>query len=329
MRASPSPPRASRRPSGSPSSRSPIPAGRWAAPGRGEQGDASFIFVEGDVSLQRAGRSTFEPARQRQPLFDGDFVKAGKTGSAEIMFFDGTLYTIRPGSLFECRPAGLLGGAGKPDQDRVGRGQRLHVQLASDRRHRRGDGGDRPRLARVGRRRARRQDRSHELPRPDRPCRPARRPWSSRGGKRWRAAADAAPFSPKVALPDSPAAARARGQPDLRPEDRRPGRPAVDARSRRRSATASRSPARGCSSPTRPRSTSTTASSRRPASRSPKEGSYFWRVAAIDADGPDLRLELRPALQDDARARMPVRHGRHDSARAHRVRRPSRWETSS
>ena len=40
--------------------------------GPGEQGDASFIFVEGDVSLQRAGRSTFEPARQRQPLFDGD-----------------------------------------------------------------------------------------------------------------------------------------------------------------------------------------------------------------------------------------------------------------
>src|SRR5438105_1427450 len=71
--------------------------------GGGENGDASFIFVEGDVSLQRAGRSTFEPAKQRQPLFDGDFVKAGKTGSAEIMFFDGTLYTIRPGSLFECR----------------------------------------------------------------------------------------------------------------------------------------------------------------------------------------------------------------------------------
>ena len=71
--------------------------------GAGEQGDASFIFVEGDVALQRAGRSTFEPARQREPLFDGDFVKAGRTGSAEIMFYDGTLYTIRPGSLFECR----------------------------------------------------------------------------------------------------------------------------------------------------------------------------------------------------------------------------------
>jgi hypothetical protein len=68
-----------------------------------ENGDASFIFVEGNVTLQRAGRSNFETARQRVPLFDGDFIKTGRTGSAEIMFTDGTLFTIRPGSLFEVR----------------------------------------------------------------------------------------------------------------------------------------------------------------------------------------------------------------------------------
>jgi len=68
-----------------------------------ESGDASFISVEGDVSLQSSGRSTFEPAKQRQALFDGDFIKTGPTGSAEIMFSDGTLYTIRPASLFEVR----------------------------------------------------------------------------------------------------------------------------------------------------------------------------------------------------------------------------------
>ena len=68
-----------------------------------ETGDASFIFVEGDVAVQTAGRSSFDPARQRQALFDGDFIKTGHTGSAEIMFSDGTLYTIRPGSLFEVR----------------------------------------------------------------------------------------------------------------------------------------------------------------------------------------------------------------------------------
>ena len=77
-----------------------------------ENGDASFIFVEGDVTLQRAGRSNFETARQRVPLFDGDFIKTGRTGSAEIMFTDGTLFTIRPGSLFEVRRPTAAEGSG-------------------------------------------------------------------------------------------------------------------------------------------------------------------------------------------------------------------------
>ena len=68
-----------------------------------ETGDASFIFVEGDVAVQTAGHSSFDTAKQRQALYDGDFIKTGRTGSAEIMFSDGTLYTIRPGSLFEVR----------------------------------------------------------------------------------------------------------------------------------------------------------------------------------------------------------------------------------
>ena len=76
-----------------------------------EPGDASLISVEGDVSIQTAGRNAFGPARQRQSLFDGDFIKTGRTGSAEIMFSDGTLYTIRPGSLFEVRrPSSPEGG---------------------------------------------------------------------------------------------------------------------------------------------------------------------------------------------------------------------------
>jgi hypothetical protein len=76
---------------------------RRALGGFDENGDASVIFVDGDVGLQRAGRSNFEKARQRQPLFDGDFIRTGPNGSAEIMFSDGTLFTIRPGSLFEVR----------------------------------------------------------------------------------------------------------------------------------------------------------------------------------------------------------------------------------
>ncbi|HEY3122723.1 MAG TPA: FecR domain-containing protein [Thermoanaerobaculia bacterium] len=68
-----------------------------------EAGDASLISAEGDVSIQTAGRAAFGPAQPRQSLFDGDFIKTGRTGSAEIMFSDGTLYSIRPGSLFEVR----------------------------------------------------------------------------------------------------------------------------------------------------------------------------------------------------------------------------------
>src|SRR5512138_231720 len=83
--------------------------GGWATD---ENGDASFIFVEGDVALQRAGRSNFDTARQRQPLFDGDFIKTGRNGSAEIMFSDGTLFTIRPGSLFEVRRPSASGASG-------------------------------------------------------------------------------------------------------------------------------------------------------------------------------------------------------------------------
>jgi len=71
--------------------------------GRDDAGDGSLISVEGDVAVQTAGHSSFEQARQRQSLFDGDFIKTGRTGSAEIMFSDGTLYTIRPASLFEVR----------------------------------------------------------------------------------------------------------------------------------------------------------------------------------------------------------------------------------
>ena len=102
--------------------------------GQSEQGDASFIFVEGDVSLQRAGRSTFEPARQRQPLFDGDFVKAGKTGSAEIMFYDGTLFPWK-GDLFA---GGLssqaiirltLDGATVKNEERLNMGRRMRDVL--------------------------------------------------------------------------------------------------------------------------------------------------------------------------------------------------------
>lgn len=63
-------------------------------------GEAQFIGVQGRVEFRRADRGDWEQARGRVMLRSGDYVKTGTSGSAEIMFGDGTLYTVRPDTLF-------------------------------------------------------------------------------------------------------------------------------------------------------------------------------------------------------------------------------------
>ena len=67
--------------------------------GRGA-GEAQFLAVQGGVEYRRSDRGAWEPARGRIRLKAGDYVKTGHNGSAEIMFADGTLYTVRPDTLF-------------------------------------------------------------------------------------------------------------------------------------------------------------------------------------------------------------------------------------
>jgi hypothetical protein len=67
--------------------------------GRGG-GEAQFLAVQGGVEYRRGDRGAWEPARGRVMLKPGDYVKTGNNGSAEIMFADGTLYTVRPDTLF-------------------------------------------------------------------------------------------------------------------------------------------------------------------------------------------------------------------------------------
>ncbi len=64
-------------------------------------GVGQVFSLEGDVSIQRAGRSDWMAAHERMPLFDGDFIRTGQDGSAEILFSDGTLYRISPETLLE------------------------------------------------------------------------------------------------------------------------------------------------------------------------------------------------------------------------------------
>lgn len=57
---------------------------------------AHFISVQGRVEYRRGNGGEWQEARARVNLQAGDHVRTGGTGSAEIMFLDGTLYTARP-----------------------------------------------------------------------------------------------------------------------------------------------------------------------------------------------------------------------------------------
>jgi Glucodextranase, domain B/FecR protein len=67
---------------------------------RGDGGEAGFISVHGDVEFRRGESGDWEGARTRVNLASGDYVRTGGNGSAEIMFADGTLYTVRPNTSF-------------------------------------------------------------------------------------------------------------------------------------------------------------------------------------------------------------------------------------
>lgn len=79
---------------------------------RSTTGEAQFIAVQGGVEFRRGERGEWEEARTRVVLQSGDYVKTTGNGSAEIVFLDGTLYTVRPNTLFlVTRSSGASGGA--------------------------------------------------------------------------------------------------------------------------------------------------------------------------------------------------------------------------
>lgn len=69
--------------------------------GTGLDTDAQFITVEGDVSYQRASTSDWKRAEERGGLFNGDWVKTTDNASAQLMFSNGSLYTVGPNALLE------------------------------------------------------------------------------------------------------------------------------------------------------------------------------------------------------------------------------------
>jgi FecR protein len=63
-------------------------------------GQAQFVSLQGEVEYKRSDAGSWEEARSRLPLRAGDYVRTGNGGSAEIMFLDGTLYTVRSNTQF-------------------------------------------------------------------------------------------------------------------------------------------------------------------------------------------------------------------------------------
>jgi hypothetical protein len=72
----------------------------------GQQGEsfAARIFkFEGDVKVKRAREFVWASLSGNTALRVGDQIKTAGSGSAQIIYFDGTITTIKPGSLLEIR----------------------------------------------------------------------------------------------------------------------------------------------------------------------------------------------------------------------------------
>ncbi|MEM9290419.1 MAG: hypothetical protein AAGD01_01920 [Acidobacteriota bacterium] len=74
--------------------------------------EATIISSAGRVEFRRGESGEWEQARIRVSLRDGYYVRTSENGSAEIMFVDGTLYNVRPNTLFYI--SRNRGGEGEP-----------------------------------------------------------------------------------------------------------------------------------------------------------------------------------------------------------------------
>ena len=67
----------------------------------GVENDAQFLSVEGDVQFQKASTNDWHRAEVRTGLLNGDWVKTADSASAELIFSNGSLYTVGPNALLE------------------------------------------------------------------------------------------------------------------------------------------------------------------------------------------------------------------------------------
>lgn len=73
------------------------------ASGEAEQKLVSFSKIEGDVRVKQAGGFSWKAANKRMSLQIGDQVKTSSNGSAVVLYFDGTITSLEPGTLLQIR----------------------------------------------------------------------------------------------------------------------------------------------------------------------------------------------------------------------------------
>lgn len=86
-------------------------------------GAAQIIAVSGKVEVQRANQTTWEKAKERQALYNGDFLKTSADAVAELLFADGTVYRVGPDSLLEIHRAARTGPRAEAGEVKVKVGQ--------------------------------------------------------------------------------------------------------------------------------------------------------------------------------------------------------------
>jgi hypothetical protein len=65
--------------------------------------EVRFYRLEGDIRVKRAGEFNWEQADRKMTLRVGDQVKTSSSSSVQLIYFDGTITTVQPGSLLEVR----------------------------------------------------------------------------------------------------------------------------------------------------------------------------------------------------------------------------------
>ena len=66
---------------------------------RNPAGEAQFVSAQGKVEVRRGDRGEWLPARSRMVVYAGDYIKTSDRASAEVMMVDGTLFTVSPGTV--------------------------------------------------------------------------------------------------------------------------------------------------------------------------------------------------------------------------------------